>query len=98
MNETRINARVGEATQRQMEELMRATGQTTSGVVREAIAVYHAQLRNARPVPKRLLAMVGKGRSRDGRTDVATNYKQVLAESLADKYKLAPKLRSLRKP
>jgi predicted DNA-binding protein len=98
MNEARINARVGEATLRQMEELVRATGQTTSGVVREAIAVYHAQVRDARPVPKRLLAMVGKGRSRDGRTDVATNYKQVLAESLADKYKLGPKLNPLRKP
>ena len=33
MNESRINARVGEATQRQMEELVRATGQTTSDVV-----------------------------------------------------------------
>ena len=42
--------------------------------------------------------MVGKGRIRDGRTDVATNYKQVLAESLADKYKLGPKLNPLRKP
>ena len=84
MNESRINARVGEATQRQMEELVRATGQTTSDVVREAIAVYHAQVRKERPAPLRLLAMVGKYSS--GRTDGATNYKAIVAEAIDAKF------------
>ena len=98
MNDIRINARVDEATQRQVAELVRATGRTTSDVVRAAIALYYAQVRKERPPPKRLLAMVGKYQSRDGRTDVSTNYKQVIAESLADKYNLAPEPKFSRKP
>jgi predicted DNA-binding protein len=87
MNESRINARVDGATQQRLDELVLSTGQSISHVVREAIAVYHAQVKSARPVPTRLLAMVGKGRSRDGRTDVASNYKQVVAEIIESKYR-----------
>ena len=95
---TRINARIDRGTQERIDELMQATGQTASHVVREAIAVYHAQVRREQPRPTHLLAMAGQGRSRDGRSDVATNYKQILADSLAAKYRLPPKPRAARKP
>ena len=95
---TRINARIDRGTQERIDELMQVTGQTASHVVREAIAVYHAQVRREQPRPMRLLAMTGQGRSRDGRTDVATHYKQILADSLAAKYRLPPKPRAVRKP
>jgi len=94
----RVNARLDEQTSQKIQYLTQATGQSVSHVVREAIAVYHVQLRGGRPLPKNLLAMAGKGRSRDGRTDVASEVKQVLAESLAAKYRLAPKPKTARKP
>jgi predicted transcriptional regulator len=97
MNENRINARVDPATQERLDELVLSTGQSISHVVREAIAVYHAQHKQARPPPKRLLAMVGKGRSRDGRTDVASNYKQVVAEIIEGKYALTQAPRAAKK-
>lgn len=98
MNESRINARVDDATQQRLDDLVLSTGQSISHVVREAIAVYHAQVRKERPVPKRLLAMVGKGRSRDGRTDVASNYKQVVADIIEEKYGLTQQRKAARKP
>ena len=94
----RVNARLDEQTSQKIQYLTQATGQSVSHVVREAIAVYHVQVHGGRSLPKNLLAMVGKGCSRDGRTDVASNYKKVLAESLAAKHKLAPKPKAARKP
>jgi Enoyl-(Acyl carrier protein) reductase len=41
--------------------------------LRETIAVYHVQLR---PLPKTLPSIMGKGRSKDGRSDVSVNYKR----------------------
>jgi hypothetical protein len=84
MNETRINARVDGTTQKLLDELVLSTGQSISHVVREAIAVYHAQLRKERPVPKRLLAMVGKYSS--GQSDGASRYKDIVAEAIEEKY------------
>ena len=89
-NEHRINARVDEATQKQLDELVLSTGQTISHVVREAIAVYHVQVRQQqRPLPRKLLAMVGRGRSKDGRTDVSENYKDIVTEAIEEKYALS---------
>jgi hypothetical protein len=87
MNEHRINARVDAATTRQLEELTEATGLSVSHVVREAIAVYHAQLKTARrPRPRRLLAMVGKYSS--GHSDGSTRYKEIIGEVLEEKWAL----------
>jgi Ribbon-helix-helix protein, copG family len=94
----RVNARVDDATQERLNDLILTTGGSVSHVVREAIAVYHAQVRKERPAPKRLLAMVGKGRSRDGRTDVASNYKQVVTEIIEEKYRLSHPRKASRKP
>lgn len=89
MNDNRINARIDDATQQRLNELILTTGQSVSHVVREAIAVYHVQLKKDRPLPRRLLALVGKGRSKDGRTDVSVNYKDVYAQALEEKYALS---------
>lgn len=84
MNENRVNARIDDATQERLNELILTTGQSVSHVVREAIAVYHVQMRKARPLPTALLSMVGKYES--GHTDTATNYKAIVAKAIEDKY------------
>jgi predicted transcriptional regulator len=86
----RINARVDEATQRLLDELVSSTGQSASHVVRQAIAAYHEQVRSKRPRPRRLLAMVGRGRSPDGRTDVSDNYKDIVIEAIEQKLAASP--------
>jgi hypothetical protein len=87
MNENRVNARIDEATQERLNELILTTGQSVSHVVREAIAVYHVQMRNGRPLPTALLSMVGKYDS--GHTDTATNYKAIVAKAIEDKHALS---------
>ena len=96
----RVNARLDPQAQAQIKYLTETTGQSVSQVLRGAVAHYcaHVRERTQHKVPKRLLAMVGKGRSRDGRTDVASNYKEVSAESIAAKYGLLPKPKTARKP
>lgn len=84
MNENRVNARIDDATQERLNELILTTGQSVSHVVREAIAVYHVQMRKARPLPTSLLSMVGKYKS--GHTDTATNYKAIVAEAIEEKH------------
>jgi predicted transcriptional regulator len=96
--ENRINARIDDKTRKQLDDLVLTTGRTASHILREAIGVYHAQVRGQRPPPKRLLAMVGKGRSRDGRTDVASNVKQALADIIESKYSLSRSRKPARKP
>ena len=84
----RINARLDDDAQRQIDYLVQATGQSTSHVVREAIAVYHAQVQGARPrAPSRFLALVGQGRS--GRSDVALNVKAHVAQAVEAKFSRA---------
>ena len=98
MNENRVNARIDDATQERLNELILSTGQSISHVVREAIAVYHVQMQKQRPLPRRLLAMVGTGRSKDGRTDVSVNYKQLYTQALEEKYALSHPPAKKRKP
>ena len=83
----RINARLDDESARRLGELTTGTGKSVSEVVREAIAVYHAQVIKPRP-KSRFLALAGTGRS--GHTDTSVNYKQVLLESLERKYGLKP--------
>jgi hypothetical protein len=81
----RIIARLPPQTAEQVEYLTAATGGTVSHVVREAIAVYHAQVRGARKRSgSRFLALAGTGNS--GHSDTASNYKALLAEYLDQKY------------
>ena len=83
----RVNARLDEATQQQLDYITQATGQSVSHVVRESVAQYYAQVRRQRG-PSRLLAMAGKGDS--GRSDVASTVKAQLSQILQTKLHLAP--------
>lgn len=81
----RLNARLDDEAQKQVEYLKQATGQSVSAVVREAIAVYHVQVRSqqTRP-PSRFLALAGTVRS--GRSDIASNVKAVVADAIDAKF------------
>lgn len=78
----RINARLDEDTERQLEELAALTGQNLSHVVRDSISRYHAEWTAARG-PVRFLALAGSGRS--GREDIASDVKAALDDGLAAK-------------
>jgi hypothetical protein len=84
----RINARLDEEGQAQLEYLTLATGQGVSHVVRESVARYYLQVKQQQPRPSRLLAMVGAGHS--GRTDISSNVKNHLTEILERKLGLPP--------
>ena len=79
----RINARLDESTQQQLEYLTRATGKSVSHVVRESVAQYYVQLRGQGSTPSGFLALAGTGRS--GRGDVASRVKHHLDDGLAAK-------------
>jgi Ribbon-helix-helix protein, copG family len=81
----RINARLDEATEKQLEYITQTTGQSVSHVVRESVAQYYAQVRRGQP-PSRFLAMAMSGQWRSGYTDTASNVKAVVAEALDAKF------------
>lgn len=76
----RIIARLPPQTAEQVEYLSAATGATVSQVGREAIALYHAQVRGAGKGGSKYLALVGAGDS--DRTDTASNHKALYAQYL----------------
>ena len=49
----RVNARLDEDSQQQLDYLTHTTGQSVSHVVREAVALYHAQVRSRQGGPQR---------------------------------------------
>ena len=83
----RINARLSDDAQQQINYLTQATGQSVSHVVREAVARYYQQTRSQQGGPRRLLAMIGQGDS--GRSDVASNVKREVYDALVEKHRLA---------
>ena len=83
----RVNARLDEATQQQLQYLTQTTGRSVSDVVRESVAQYYVQVRRQRGAG-RFLALAGKGDS--GRSEVASNIKAQLSEVLGHKHHLAP--------
>ena len=82
----RVNARLDEATQQQLEYITQATGQSVSHVVRESLARYYAAVRAEHVGLRHFAKVIGQGDS--GRTDLATNYKQIITEALAAKHGL----------
>ena len=80
----RVNARLDDASQEQLDYLARATGQSVSHVVREAVAHYYVQVRAQHQRPSRFLALAGRGDS--GRSDIASNTKAFVADVLAAKH------------
>ena len=83
----RINARLDDEAQQQINYLTQATGASVSQVVREAVARYYSPTRAQQGGPRRLLAMIGQGDS--GRSDVASNVKREFYDALVDKHGLA---------
>ena len=83
----RVNARLDGDTQQQITYLTQTTGQSVSHVLREAIGVYHAQVRQQRAMPINLLAMAGTGNS--GRSDISSNIKKYVMEVLEAKHGLS---------
>ena len=81
----RINARLDEATEQQLEYLIQATGQSVSQAVRESVAHYCAQVK-ARRRPSRLLALAISGQWRSGGSDTSTQVRSVVVEALQAKY------------
>lgn len=85
----RVNARLDPDTEQQLDYLTQATGHSVSLVVREAVAVYYAQVRGQRAAgPSRLLALAGQARS--GRADLSVHYKQDLGNLLDAKFPPPP--------
>ena len=82
----RINARLDEDTQRQVEYITAATGQSVSHVVRESLARYYVEIKARQRPPMRFLALVGQGDS--GRSDIASNVKHCVGVALAAKHGL----------
>jgi predicted transcriptional regulator len=80
----RVNARLDEATQQQIEYLTQTTGQSVSHVLRESVAHYYVQVKQQQRPPSRFLALAGTGSS--GLGDLSTNVKKYVAEALAQKY------------
>ena len=85
----RINARLDDDAQAQIDYLTQATGQGVSHVVREAIARYHRDVRASQGGLRHFAKLIGQGDS--GRSDLATDYKRLNAQSLATKHGLGPR-------
>ena len=84
----RVNARLDTEAEQQIDYLVAATGMGVSQVLRESVALYYRQARAGVGGAKHLLALVGTGRS--GRTDIASDAKRHLGESLSAKHGIAP--------
>ena len=85
----RINARLDDEAQAQIDYLTQTTGQSVSHVVREALARYHRDVRASQGGLRHFAKLIGQGDS--GRTDLATDYKQLILESIVVKHGLGSK-------
>jgi len=81
----RINARLDEATERQLEYITQTTGQSVSHVVRESVAQYYVQVKGQRQ-PSRLVSQALSGQWRSGSTDTSTDTRPAVLEALQAKY------------
>lgn len=80
----RVNARLDDETQHQLEYLIEATGAGVSDVLKASLAHYYQKVRaDQRPRLLHLSASIGKVGS--GRDDVAARGKELLADAIGDK-------------
>jgi predicted Ser/Thr protein kinase len=80
----RVNARLDDETQRQLEYLIEATGSGVSDVLKASLAHYYQKVRaDQRPRLRHLSASIGKVGS--GRSDIAARAKELLADAIGDK-------------
>ncbi len=87
----RVNARLDQEAAEQVEYLVAATGEGVSHVLRESVAHYYRHVKSQKKGLVHFGPLIGKGDS--GRSDIASNWKKYLGESLDEKYGLAPKPR-----
>jgi hypothetical protein len=95
----RVNARLDETTQQQLEYLTEITGQSVSHVVRESVARYYVEVKAQQPRPPlKFLELAGKYGS--GRSDISSNVRHEVATILDAKYPQHPQhaRRSVRVP
>ena len=81
----RINARLDEATEQQLEYLTQTTGHSISHVVRESVAQYYVQIKGQRQ-PSRLVSQALSGQWRSGCTDTSTHTRSAVLGALETKY------------
>lgn len=80
----RVNARLDEATQRELQQLVRDTGLSVTEVIRAAIHRYYLQeAAQAQSVADSFADLIG---SVDGPADMSVTYKQACTQSLRDKH------------
>jgi len=80
----RVNARLDDESQRQLEYLLEATGSGVSDVLKASLAHYYSAMRADRaPRLTHLLAVTAKSGS--GRSDVSVRAKELLTDSTAAK-------------
>ena len=82
----RVNARLNEESQQQIDYLTATTGKATSQVLRESVSFYYRHVRAQRAGIEHLAALIGKGNS--GRSDIAANVKRQFAESVTTKHRV----------
>ena len=82
----RVNARLDEEAQQQVDYLTAVTGKAVSHVLRESVSFYYRHVRAQRSGMAHLAALIGKGNS--GRTDIASDVKRHLAEGLSTKHRV----------
>jgi len=87
----RVNARLDDESAEQVEYLVAATGEGVSHVLRESVAHYYRHVKAQKKGLVHFGPLIGKGHS--GQSDIASNWKRYLGESLGEKYGLAPKRR-----
>ena len=80
----RVNARFEGVAEAQVVYLAESGRKKISDVLRESVDFYYQHVRQRAGEVPNLSKMIGKGRS--GKTDVASNVKKYLAESLAGKH------------
>lgn len=82
----RVNARIGDATERKLRSLVEQTGQGISEVICSAIGAYYEQLQAKQPRPARILEATGFIGRAGGDPDLSENYKSELDASLGAKH------------
>jgi hypothetical protein len=81
----RVNARFDGEYEQQVEYLTQATGMGVSDVLKASVEYYYQAMRaKDKPRLNNLRAFIGKGDS--GRSDIASRYKEVLADTVAAKH------------
>ena len=92
----RINARIDDTLERQLDEIRVITNESTTEVLRSAIALYRASLGERGRRAADILAANGFIGSWSGPADLSTTYKRELARSLDAKIRPSAKRRKTR--